>query len=83
MRPDRPLPHLVDPQLGELTAYPLPQLPRERELVRVVVDVDVEAAAGAVRDRRHELRVSRRPGFRGRVAEGFAVVVEVAEEEGG
>jgi len=53
MRPDRLLPHLVNPQLGELASHALPELLSELDLLGVgleEVDVHVEAATFAISD---------------------------------
>lgn len=60
MRSDRLVPKLVDAQFGELTPYAFPEGSCEFGLsgvVVVVVDVDVEAAADAVVERRGEFAV--------------------------
>lgn len=82
VRPDRPVPDLVDAQLGELAADALPERGRKGELRGVglqEVDVHVEAAAVVVGDGRGEGGVG--AGFAvggGRVGEGFAVGGAVA-----
>lgn len=81
MRADGPIPDFVYPQLRELAAYTLPQLRGEVELVLVLsieVDVHIEAAADAVVDRACEALVGGAGFGRGRVLEGFTIVVELA-----